>query len=287
MPFTHLTVVSTAAWIARDLAAAGTIPVRAVLGLDVPDLTGSALWCPGPWATRLMKTGASRSFTSAGPDWLARVPGRYLRRKIWCGTLGELERREDFGPGFYKLSEHKHSLVPAEVHASSHDFTEHVHAAFDAWPGAGSDVLDLNCTVSGLMDYRHEYRCFIARGTVTAASQYLSRLPGIHGGDVTVTWDAYQEDRCPDPSEASAFAQEVANAMESDQPPGYTLDVGCDAEGRWSVIEANAAWSSGIYHAPRSGVIESVLASQEPGHDEWLWSPDHLFLSRARALPAG
>jgi hypothetical protein len=38
--------------------------------------------------------------------------------------------------------------------------------------------------------------------------------------------------------------------MGENQPPGYVLDVGKDSKGNWFVIEANAAWSSKIHHAP-------------------------------------
>jgi ATP-grasp domain, R2K clade family 3 len=103
---------------------------------------------------------------------------------------------------------------------------------------------------------------------------------------VTITWDAYEADRSPDASKAAAFAQTVIDAMGENQPPGYTLDVGEDAGGNFSVIEANAAWSSNIYHAPAAGAIESILASQESGQDEWAWKPDRLFLDRVRPLPS-
>jgi hypothetical protein len=77
----------------------------------------------------------------------------------------------------------------------------------------------------------------------------------------------------------------VVDAVGDNQPPGYTLDVGTDAEGNWSVIEANAAWSSNPYHCEAAGVMTSVLAAQQPGHDRWRWQPDQVFLERARPLP--
>jgi hypothetical protein len=38
--------------------------------------------------------------------------------------------------------------------------------------------------------------------------------------------------------------------MGGNQSPGHVLNVGKDAKGNWSVIEANAAWSSNIYVTP-------------------------------------
>lgn len=289
MQYERLTVVSPAAWLARDLAEAGTIEVKGSVGLDVPDMKDTALWCSGSWAMRLLKSGISHPFLSAGPHWLSRVPDRYLGRRVWSGRLGSIKSPCGRQEAFYKLSEHKHARIPAGPLQGPQAFLERVAGAFkdpSRPDDTGPPAIDgLHYTGSGLMDYKREYRCFIAHGRVTASSHYISRVPGIRGADVELTWNAFPEDRSPDASEAAAFAQEVVDAMGADQPPGYSLDVGTDSAGRFSVIEANAAWSSGIYHAPRSGVIESVLASQEPGHEDWIWRPDELFLARSRPLP--
>lgn len=279
----RLTVVTSARWLADDLRAAGTIDVEHTLGMDVPPtLDGTAFWCSGAWALRLLKSGVQHPFLSAGPDWLTRVPAEFLRRDVWAGTVGHMPYRGE-GQMFYKLAEHKHGDIPAGLYLTEDTFQRHVRKVF-----ATADQADeLHFVGSGPMEYAREYRCFIARGTVTASSFYLATLPGINDSTVTITWDAYEPDRAPDASRAAAFAQSVADAMGADQPPGYTLDVGEDADGNFSVIEANAAWSSNIYHAPAAGVIESVLASQEPGHAQWAWTPDALFLHRARPLPGG
>lgn len=182
---------------------------------------------------------------------------------------------------FYKLAEHKHSGVPAGLHIGRGIFQRTAGAAFNFDPA----YQRLHVIGSEPMNYAREYRCFIAHGKVTAASFYLATVPGINDSTVTITWDAFEADRAPDASDAAAYAQDVVDAMGDNQPPGYVLDVGEDAAGHWSVIEANAAWSSNIYHAPVVGVVEAILASQKPGHDRWLWEPDELFLTRARPLP--
>jgi hypothetical protein len=278
----RLTVVTSARWLAEDLAAAGTVDVAHTLGLDAPDLDGSALWCSGAWAMRLMKTGHSHPFLSAGPDWITRVPQEFLGRDVWASALGDLPYRGT-DPKFYKLAEHKHAGIPAGLRIGRGIFQRTAGAAFDFAPGYES----LRVIGSDAMAYAREYRCFIAHGKVTAASFYLATVPGINDSTVTITWDAFDPGTTPDTAKAAAFAQEVVDAMGSDQPPGYVLDVGEDAAGVFTVIEANAAWSSNIYHAPAAGVIESVLASQAPGHDRWAWQPDTLFLTRARPLPTG
>lgn len=281
MTFDRLLVVTSARWLADDLRAAEAINVEHSLGLDAPELDGrTALWCSGIWATRLLKTGSMHPFLSAGPGWLARVPQEFLRRDVWACEMGSMPYRGT-DPKFYKLAEHKHAGIPAGLRVGRGIFQRTAGAAFDFAPGYEA----LHVIGSDPMEYVREYRCFIARGKVSAASFYLATVPGICDSTVTITWDAYEPARSPDASAAAAFAQEVVDAMGKDQPPGYTLDVGEDKAGNWSVIEANAAWSSNIYHAPVTGVIESVLASQEPGNNRWTWKPDELFLNRARPLP--
>lgn len=116
MPYKNLTVVTTSGWVARDLRAAGTIQVTPEYGFDVPAMDGStAIWCSGAWAMRLAKSGISHPFRSAGPAWLTRVPERFLRRSIWAGTLDQMPVQSG-AQIFCKLSEHKHSAVPADLY---------------------------------------------------------------------------------------------------------------------------------------------------------------------------
>lgn len=285
MSYDKLIVVTSASWVARELAGARTLPVEHSIGLDIPDLDGAALWCSGSWATRLLKSGIEHPFLSVGPDWLPRVPAEFLRRKVWASKLFDLPY-----PGpvekFYKLAEHKHSGIPAGVRLGRGIFQRQIGRAFEDGRGIIPDLTGLHIHGSDVMSYRDEYRCFIAHEKVTAASFYLSTVAGINGEPVHITWDAYA-DRVvpPTTTEAKAFAQKVVDAMGDDQPPGYTLDVGVDTEGNWSVIEANAAWSSNPYLSDSAGVIKSVLASQEPGHNQWRWRPDQVFLDRSRPLP--
>ncbi|MET4143914.1 ATP-grasp domain-containing protein [Arthrobacter sp. UYCo732] len=283
MNYDKLLVVTSASWLAEDLAAAGTIDVEHTLGLEAPILDGrTALWCSGIFAVRMFKTGTTHPFLSAGPGWLPTVPAGFLRRDVWAGTVGYMPYRGE-DPMFYKFAEHKHARVPAGLYLVEDTFQRHVRNVF-----TDADHIDsLHFVGSAPMNYVREYRCFIAHGKVTAASFYVATVPGIDDSAVTITWDAYEPDRSPDASLAAAFAQHVVHAMGDNQPPGYTLDVGEDEAGNWSVIEANAAWSSNIYHAPATSVIESILASQEPGNERWAWKPDQLFLSRSRPLPTG
>lgn len=282
MSYRKMLVVSSARWLAEDLAAAGTVPVEHTLGLDAPVLDGStALWCSWSWALRLARTGISHPFLSPGPDWLARLPYEYRRRDVWAGRIGDMPYK-GMDPVFYKLAEHKHSGIPAGFHPDRGSFRRFAFDAFNFAPG----VEDLRFIGSGPIAYVREYRCFIAHGKVEAASLYLSSVPGINDSTVEITWNAQDPAFARrDAAEAAVFAGTVSAALGDEQPPGYVLDVGLDTDGNWSVIEANAAWSSNIYHCDPVGAIRAILASQEPGHDRWTWKPDALFADRARPLP--
>lgn len=283
MSYRKMLVVSSARWLTDDLASAGTVPVEHTLGLDAPVLDGStALRRSWSWALRLTRTGVSHPFLSPGPDWLARLPYECRRRDVWAGRSGHMPYK-GVDPVFYKLAEHKHSGIPAGFHAGRGSFRRIAFDAFNFAPG----VEDLRFIGSEPIEYVREYRCFIAHGRVEAASLYLSRVPGINDSTVEITWNAQDPHFARrDAAEAAVFAGAVTEALGEDQPPGYVLDVGRDTDGNWSVVEANAAWSSNIYHCDRAGAIRAILASQETSHDRWAWKPDALFLNRARPLPA-
>jgi hypothetical protein len=269
LAFDELRVVTTAKWVAEDLAKAGTIPVVHDYGMDLPASTeGTAWWCSGRHAARLMASGVDPGFLSAGPTFTADLPWRFRRRSVWAGRLKDMPR--PIGPAFYKPAEAKLESLPAKEYPYWGQFVQAAHHA----------KLDKDdfVQVSSLMEYTHEFRCFIADGQVTAISPYL-----VNG----VTWESLDPETVPGAGTAWEVAQGVADYLGADQPPGYVLDVGADQSGRFSVIEANASWSSNPYWAAADGVIKSILASQstDPAHARWRWEPANKFRQYAQPLP--
>ncbi|MBW4096433.1 MAG: ATP-grasp domain-containing protein [Acidobacteria bacterium] len=275
----ELVVVTSSRWLADDLASAGTVPVRHTLGLDIPDMgPGTALWCSGAWAGRLIASRFDHPFLAAGATWMTRVPEQFLRRRLVAGHLGD--GQDVAGPVFAKLAEHKHSSIPAKVYPNFSDFEKLVIESFGKTASLG-----VNWVASEPVSFVREYRCFVADRAVTAASFYVASFYVDSRSAGSVTWDAYTSETSPNTGVASAFAQQVLDAMGDDQPPGFTLDVGQLADGSWAVVEANAAWSSNIYHGDPAGVIESILASQHHDADaRWSWTPDETFQLKARPL---
>lgn len=276
--FDRLDVVTSAAWLADDLSANTRIPVRHSLGLDAPDPADSAaFWCSGAWAGRLLATGIRHPFLAPGAAWLSGLPQEFLGRKLRSGMLGSLLDRPFRRPLFVKLAEHKSQAFDARVHDDVESLRAHAAAAF-----GGRDrqlVRELAVIVSQPAEFVQEFRAFVAEGQVTTVSHYITR----EGGTET-TWQSQGRDDGPFTGDAWRFAQAVCDAMGLEQAPGYTLDVGRLADGRWAVVEANAAWSSNPYHADPDGAVASILSSQREC-TVWAWRPDALFAAGARPLP--
>lgn len=263
-----LRVVTTAKWVAEDLAKAGTIPVALDYGLDLPASTdGVAWWCSGRHAARLMASGVNPGFLSAGPTFTADLPWWALRRRVWAGPLKDMPF--SIGPAFYKPAEAKLSDLPAKEYAYSGLF-EQAALRVKLEP---EDFVQ----VSALRYFSHEYRCFIADGKVTTVTPYMA-----YG----VTWESLGPAAVPGMFGAEEFATRVVDHLGAGQPPGYVLDVGIDESGRFCVIEANAAWSSNPYHADPAGALASILASQsvDPAHDRWRWQPTARLRAYAQPL---
>ena len=278
-----LRVVSTVTWLARDLGKAVVLPVIQDFGLgDLPDDPDStAWWCPQNYAARLLASGINPYFQSQGHDFLWRVHMthglRYgiMPRMTWAGRLGDLP---DLPPGFCKPAEAKYELLPAMVY-------ERVSAFVDAARVAGLDgdsLVQWSEPISLVSEFRH----FVAHGRVVASALYMVTDPD----GTQRTWDTFEGSEGVFASGASSkpYAQSVVDALGDDQPDGWVLDMGFDAEGGVHIIEANAAWSSNPYECDPAGVIESVIASQGDPDSDFLWKPDALLSQRAaKSRPLG
>jgi hypothetical protein len=159
-------------------------------------------------------------------DWLPTLPAVYLQRAVRLTTLGEARALAD--PAFVKPAGPK--SFPAGVYTSG--------AAIplrDELPEA-TPVL-----VAEPVVWEVEFRCFVLERRVATFSPYLRRGALAEAEDGS--WPA-------DPEEVTA-AEGFAAALLADAPvrlpPAVALDIG-RIEGRgWAVVEANAAWGSGLY----------------------------------------
>lgn len=170
-------------------------------------------------------------------DWLAELPYAYRQRHVRSVSLGEIGDVAE--PAFIKPADDK--CFEAGVYPSG--------AALLA-------SLDLPETIPVLVSepvvWESEFRCFIRDGKVAAISPYFRDGELAQADDET--WPA----SVAEIEEASRFCEAVLEDPAVSVPPALVLDVGMIAGKGWSVVEANPAWSSGIYGCVPSAVL-SVL----------------------------
>jgi ATP-grasp domain, R2K clade family 2 len=166
------------------------------------------------------------AFLDVPVDWLPSVPARYRGREVRLTTLGEA--RTLTGQAFFKPAAEK--CFPAQVYASGAELPT-AEALPDATPVLAQEPVR----------WRVEYRCFVCEKRVVTHSVYLRDGELAQADDGS--WPAPDEESAA----ALAFAAGVLGDPEVALPPAITLDVGV-IEGRgWAIIEANAAWGSGLY----------------------------------------
>ncbi|GGU62192.1 hypothetical protein GCM10010211_29030 [Streptomyces albospinus] len=169
----------------------------------------------------------------APPHWLAELP-----RDLVCREIRALPIRDAYAlrrPVFVKSPNDKG--IRAMVYA-------------DGTRLPGPDAVDPGTVVlvSDIAAFAVEYRLYVLDGEVRTGSRYAEdgRLrPGPLGPD------------------AAAFGAELLARCGATLPSAIVVDVG-RTDGRWAVIEANAAWASGRYTADPEAALDTVLRAAGP-----------------------
>lgn len=166
-------------------------------------------------------------------DWLPRLPSEYRRRDVELTTLEQVSASDL--PKFLKPPNEK--SFPAKVYDSV-------------------DILlaDYEPTTSVLsaspVEWAAEFRCFCLDGEVRTLSPYLR-----HGELSKLDGFSATEEELLD---AKRFAETVLNDDRVATPRAIVLDVGTLVGSGWAVVEANAAWGSGIYGCDPDEVLNVV-----------------------------
>jgi len=176
-------------------------------------------------------------------DWLPALPEKYRRRAVRLATLSEARRIES--PAFIKPADDK--CFAACVFQAGTEIP-----AADLLPEA-TPVL-----VAEPVMWTLEVRCFVLDRTVQTWSPYLRHGALAEAPDGT--WP------CTDPEsqEAMALAGEILADRTVNIPPALALDIGTIQGRGWAVVEANAAWGSGIYGCDPAAVLRLVRRSCIP-----------------------
>ncbi|MEU1288459.1 ATP-grasp domain-containing protein [Kitasatospora sp. NPDC005856] len=211
-----------------------------------PELLGSAVHVySGPLFGDAVGRELGLGLLEPAADWLTRLPHDLTGRRVVSTTLAEARRLRH--PAFVKPPADK--LFAARVYPDG-----------DALPGPGVLDGDTPALVSEVVRFVAEYRLFVLDGAVRTGSRYA-----VDGGlSVAPLETTGAPDR--DAVEVLAFTADVLAASASDAPlPSATVvDVGRTEDGRWAVVEANAAWASGGYAADPDAVLDVVLRSGGP-----------------------
>jgi hypothetical protein len=177
--------------------------------------------------------------------WLAEIPRRYLLRDVTFTTLDEGKRLRR--PAFVKPADDK--CFPAGVYQD----------------GAGLRVSDLLSSttpvlISDPVVWDIEVRFFILNKRISTFSIY-SQL-----GTLVPEGEARLWTKEPEAIEAIEFCNRLITDSAVSLPPSVAIDIGRIDNSGWAVIEANAAWASGIYGCePRKvlDVIERACVKRE------------------------
>lgn len=265
-------VVSQANWVAEDFVAGlGDRHLITSYGLDLPQLKewdAVSWWMPAAFAARVQRLGLAGGLTAPGPQWMPSVPHELSQRVISAEPL----------KNFLTLADtEKHYFVkPAEAKM---DFFEASWRTVDEAKAlvAEQKFLPEESIVQyteSLLDFSEEHRFYILDGQVMTGSVYLA-------GGVTY-YDGATSQRS---REAEQYASEAALALSDNQPRAYTLDVGYDTLGeRWTVIEGNPAWCSGLYGSDPAQALKVIdISCTGVGEQEkFLWVPDPYLASAAQ-----
>ncbi|PNE41093.1 ATP-grasp domain-containing protein [Streptomyces noursei] len=169
----------------------------------------------------------------APPHWLADLPRDLVQREIRALSIRDAHALRR--PAFVKSPNDKG--IRAMVYA-------------DGSRLPGPDAVDPGTVVlvSDIVAFSVEHRLYVLDGEVRTGSRYAEdgRLaPG------------------PLDPDAAAFGAELLARHGSTLPSAIVVDVG-RTDGRWAVVEANAAWASGCYAADPEAALDTVLRAAGP-----------------------
>lgn len=198
--------------------------VERARGITVPDgLAGEELviYVEALFAPEIAKK-LSLQLIGPAEDWLVKLPAEYRKREIRLLTLG----------GARKLR------VPAFVKPPNDKlFTATVFGSGDDLPADYDDSMAV--LVAEPVTFEVEYRSFVLDRAVRTISPYLR-----HGRLAKLDDFAAPDD---EQREAAEFARRIVSDNSIELPRAVVIDVGRISGRGWAVVEANAAWGSGIY----------------------------------------
>lgn len=224
----------------------------------------TSMWLAGGYAARLHRIGLADKLVAPGQDWLSTVDPSLTGRHIVTQPLSDMPYDTQL---FAKPAEAKIDAITAGLYTRTQ-----IDAIYEREKIPAHTLLQWTDTI---MQMNHEHRFFVAHHEVLTGSPYL--IDGqVYNGIL----------ESPRFEEALAFAELAVKEVGDNQPSAYTLDVGFDEKSeQWIIIEANPAWSSGIY-GNNPAIVLDVLDIACNGTDtRWQWKPADYLLALADTVP--
>jgi hypothetical protein len=167
--------------------------------------------------------------------WVPDLPAEYRQREVRLGSLGQARQRTT--AAFVKPADDKCFL--AKVYDSGSQL-----------PGDSILPAETPVLIAEPVRWEVEFRCFVLDRRVVTVSPYLRE------GELAQAEDGSWCD--PRTEQAQSFAERVLSDPAVEVLPAVVVDVGKISGRGWAVIEANAAWGSGIYGCDPSQVLRVV-----------------------------
>jgi len=214
--------------------------VERVRGVRVPQVSDSeiVIYVEGLLAPSIAGS-VQRTLLVPADDWLVTLPSEYTKRQVRLSTLGEA--RTLTAAMFVKPPNEK--LFEAKVYASGADL-----------PDAFEDELPV--LVAEPVGWDVEFRCFTLDGKVRTLSPYLRNGRHAELDDYSASDD--------DLNAARQFVEQILADPSVKTPRAVVVDVGVIAGKGWAVVEANAAWGSGIYGCDPDVVLDVIRHATVP-----------------------
>lgn len=201
--------------------------VRRVHNWEIPSLTTDDIAIYGePLLCSFLSQRLNLALDQPALDWLPNLPDTLRKRDVRLTSLREARALGQ--RAFIKPAEEKG--VEARIYESGAEL-----------PGPDLYRDDLPVLVQEIVHWRSEFRCFVLGSAVLTAAPYW--LNGEIAQDKNGDWLK----EAPERVDAAAFCATVLVDPRVKHPRAFVLDVGETCDRGWAVIEANAAFSSGIY----------------------------------------
>ena len=142
--------------------------------------------------------------------------------------------------------------------ADDKSFPAGVVATAEGLPRLGLLPEETPVLVAEPVAWEAEVRCFVLEREVATFAPYL------RDGELARDAEGRWSPPSPADAEALAYARAVLAHPAVPLPPAVVVDVGRVGGRGWAVIEANAAWGSGLYGCDPERVLQVVRRACRP-----------------------